>query len=853
MFLFRNKFCVFLNICVIQLFFCDHCGPGLLTLRRSVKSDAGVSLAVATGALGIWGKETLSGRKQTVRLDKVLSRVEPPADRGLTREQAFERLENGYGNTKPDSAEKTVGRIFRDNIFTYLNLVLAVLGICVIAVGSYADLIFIPVVFINTIIGIAQELRSKRVLSKLSFISSPYATVIRDRERLTIPSDETVLDDVVVFGAGQQIYADAIVLSGECSVNEALVTGESDEIAKTAGDTLLSGSFIVSGECIARLDKVGRDSFVAQLTLEAKKTKAKLSAGMVSTLKRLVQVIGIVIIPVGVAMFFQQFRDLSVRMATINTVGALVGMIPDGLYLLVSVTLTVSVIRLVGKKTLIQERNCVEMLARVDVLCVDKTGTITENRMEVKGTALMCPDRYSTEDIQMIIADYVGNMPAENETMAAIRSAFPAPPKRRARNVMQFSSAVKYGGVSFHEDEAYLLGAPEKILLSGYHRYKNEIEAHSMQGFRVLLLALYDGALNRQIDERRVMPLALILLSNRIRPEAPGTFRFFAKQGVRIIVISGDNPVTVSQISREAGIMGAEKFIDATELTTDRQIKRAVTEYTVFGRVTPDQKRKLVRALKAAGHTVAMTGDGVNDVLALKDSNCSIAMASGSEVASQVADIVLLDSNFSSMPAVVMEGRRVINNLERSASLFITKNIFSFLFSAVMTIALAYSFPLAPSQFTLYNMMLIGAPSFVLALEPNRNIVRGRFILNVLRNALPAALTNFAALTILAVVCDRRAIPAGEMSAMALIIISFVGFLMLYKLCRPLNTLRIALIVCMLVGFTIGAFTLGWVGLLSALYMDSILITVLFCAACAPLFLGLTFVMRILGKEKKMG
>jgi len=415
---------------------------------------------------------------------------------------------------------------------------------------------------------------------------------------------------------------------------------------------------------------------------------------------------------------------------------------------------------------------------------------------------------------------------------------------------MPFSSAVKYGGVSFHEDESYLLGAPERILLSRYAIFKDQIEVHSSQGYRVLLLALYDGDLGGKLDDRRVMPLALLLLSNRVREEAPGTFKFFASQGVRIIVISGDNPTTVSHIAREAGIDGAERFIDASELTTDRQIKRAVGEYVVFGRVTPDQKRKLVRALKAAGHTVAMTGDGVNDVLALKDANCSIAMASGSEVASQVADIVLLNSDFSAMPAVVMEGRRVINNLERSAALFITKNLFSFLFAIVMTIALAYRFPLAPSQFTLYNMMLIGAPSFVLALEPNRKLVKGRFIINVLRNALPAGLSSFFSLMALSIVSEQREIPVDERSTIALFLIAFVGFLMLYKLCRPLSPLRIALIVCMLIGFTLGTLTLGLLGTLAPLSAPSIWLTVIFCAISIPVFLLLTFICS--AKRKKV-
>ena len=786
-----------------------------------------------------------------MRLHKVLPRLEASAERGLTHEQAKQRLENGYGNTKPDSAEKTVGQIFRDNIFTYLNLVLIVLALCVVLVGAYRDLTFLPIVFINTAIGIIQELRSKRALAKLSFIAAPHATVIREGERHTVPTEAAVLDDIAVFSAGQQIYADGIVQSGECHVNEALVTGESDEITKQPGDTLLSGSFVVSGECIARLDKVGRDSFVAQLTMEAKKTKGKLSVGMVSALKRLVQVIGIIIIPVGIAMFFQQYRQpmITIVDATVATVGALVGMIPDGLYLLVSMALTVSVLRLARRRTLVQERNCVETLARVDVLCVDKTGTITETRMEVKGTALLCEDRFNQDDINMIMSDYAGNMSADNETMIAVQAHFKESSKKKAIKHEPFSSATKYSGVMFHEDESYLLGAPEKILQSKYDLHKAEIEKHSAQGYRVLLLAHYDGDINAKIDPNGVMALALVLLSNKVRPEAPGTFKFFAKQGVKIIVISGDNPVTVSQISKEAGIEGAEKYVDAAELTTDRQMKRAVNEYVVFGRVTPEQKRKLVRALKSSGHTVAMTGDGVNDVLALKDANVSIAMASGSEVASQVSDIVLLDSDFSAMPAVVMEGRRVINNIERSAALFITKNIFSFLFATIMTIGLAFPFPLRPSQFTLFNVMFIGIPSFVLAMEPNKNIVRGRLIVNVLKNALPAGLVSFVALVGLVLVNQPRSISDAETSTMSLIIIAFVGLQMLYKLSRPLNALRIALIITMVVGFTVGAIVLHTIDALTPLSSYGIWTTIIICALTVPVFILLTMMLQ--RKSKK--
>jgi len=783
----------------------------------------------------------------------VLSRVEASPEFGLTYQQARERLENGYANIKPASAEKTVGQVFMGHIFTYFNLVFFILGLCTLLWGSFGNIFFINVVIINTVIGIIQELRSKRALAKLSFITAPNATVIRDGNQITIPVNNAVLDDIAVFSSDQQIYADAIVLHGECQVNEAMVTGESDEITKKAGDFLLSGSFVISGECIARLDKVGRDSFVSQLTLAAKKTRNKLSSGsMVSSLKRLVQIIGIIIVPLGITMFIIQSQGYPIQNSVDSTVGALVGMIPDGLYLLVSITLTVSVLRLANKRTLVQEMGCVETLSRVNVLCVDKTGTITESNMEVKGTVLLNESRFNEEDITGILTDYAGNMPAENETMAAIKAYMNAPAKRRAQKVMAFSSATKYSGVSFHDDESYLIGAPERILQSKYPVYKDKIDVYSAQGYRVLLLALYDRDIAGKPDPGRIIPLALILLSNRIRSEAPGTFKFFAEQGVKIIVISGDNPMTVSQIAREAGIEGADKFIDAAELRTDRHIKRAVGEYVVFGRVTPDQKRRLVRALKAAGNTVAMTGDGVNDVLALKDANCSIAMASGSEVASQVADIVLLDSDFSAMKSIVMEGRRVINNLQRSASLFVMKNIFSFLFAVTITIPFQSLFPMEGLQFTLYNMLIIGVPSFILAMEPNKNIIRGKFLVNVFQNAMPAGLTSFAALTVIFILYRNLDIPIVEMSTMSVIAITFVGFMMLFRLCRPFNTLRIALIITMVVGFILGVLLFsGTINILPEAFVRLSLLqgvhtlwTIAVCAISIPLFIFLSALMK---------
>ncbi|MBR6518523.1 MAG: HAD-IC family P-type ATPase, partial [Oscillospiraceae bacterium] len=659
-------------------------------------------------------------KKSENSLNSVLPRIEAAPEVGLTSKQARERLENGYANETPETATKTVGQIIVSNLFTYFNLIFCVLAVFILLVGSYNDLMFLPVVFVNAAIGIIQELRSKKVTDKLSLVNAPKAVLVRDGKLVTMATNEAVRDDIAYFTAGNQIYADAVVLEGAVQVNEALVTGEQDEITKLPGDTLLSGSFIISGECAARLEKVGAESFVSQLTNEAKKHKKKKSSEMLSSLNRLLKIIGILIIPLGIIMFIQQTQILgrTVKEGVVSTVGALIGMIPEGLFLLVSVALVVSIMRLAQKKTLVHEMGCIETLARVDVLCVDKTGTITESEMNVRGTVSV-NEAYDEEKIGAIMADYIGCMGGDNDTMAAMRRYFTGEPKRKAQTVMQFSSSVKYGGVSFVGGETYLLGAPEMILLGDYDTYRETIEPYSAEGCRVLLLAKYYGDLEKKGINGKAEPVALVLLTNRIRPDAPPTFAFFKKQGVKIMVISGDNPVTVSRVAMEAGIDDADKYIDANLLTTERKIKKAIQEYTVFGRVTPEKKRKLVQALKKAGHIVAMTGDGVNDILAMKDADCSIAMASGSEVASQVAQLVLMDSKFSSMPSVVMEGRRVINNIERSASLFLVKNMFSFLLS-IVTLLFALTYPLAPSQLTLVNMTTIGIPSFILAMEFNK-------------------------------------------------------------------------------------------------------------------------------------
>ncbi|MDR0906691.1 MAG: HAD-IC family P-type ATPase [Oscillospiraceae bacterium] len=752
------------------------------------------------------------------------------------------RLKNGYANDNPEPPERTTGQIIADNIFTYFNLIFATLAVLIAVTGHYKELTFLPVVFANIIIGVVQELRSRAKLRTLTLITTPKAAVIRDGSQLQIPCEYTVLDDIAVFASGGQIYADAIVVGGECRVNEALVTGESDEITKTPGDTLLSGSFVVSGECRARLDKVGRESFVAKLTLEAKKSNKKMRSEMMYALTKLVKMIGVVIIPFGAIMLYQQLKVLKLPFADgmITTVAALIGMIPEGLYLLVSVALTVSVMRLAKRRVLVQEMRCIETLARVDVLCVDKTGTITEPEMNVREVIPLNTARFSEAHIAQIMADYLGGGSNENETTSALSKFFTGDAKLRVTRRLAFSSSTKYAGAELSDGTAYLVGAWDKLLTrdaAGGVPY-GMCEKHSSDGYRVLLLAQYSGDISTADRSLTTNPepIALLLLTNKIREAAPATFKYFAEQGVSVRVISGDNPQTVARIAADAGIEGAERCIDASTLKTERQIRRAAADYIVFGRVTPDLKRRLIRALKAEGHTVAMTGDGVNDVLALKDADCGIAMASGSDVACHVAQLVLLDSDFSAMTSVVAEGRRVINNIERSASLFLVKNIFSFLLTAI-ALLFTLSYPMTPSQLTLFNVMFIGIPSFFLALEPNRARVRGRFLANVLINSLPAGLTDVAVVISVMLLGTRFGITPDEQSTMATIVIAFVGFMMLIKVARPMNLFRRALVSTMVAGFALGALVFSDMFNISALGGKAILMTSITCAASIPVML----------------
>lgn len=771
---------------------------------------------------------------------------------GLNRQQVEERMQQGQTNAAIEPPSQSVKEIIISNTCTYFNLIFAVISVLLIIVGSFRDLTFLPVIIANTLIGIFQQISSKKTLDKLTVLSAPRAQVIRNGQEVTLPVEELVLDDIVVFAAGNQICADAEVMGGEVQVNESLITGEADEITKKMGDKLLSGSFIVSGKCYARLEQVGRNSYAAQLTLEAKALKEGEQSEMMRSLNVIVKAVGIIIIPISIILFYQHHFILggTFKESVISSVAAVIGMIPEGLYLLTSVALAVSVRRLASRKVLVHDMKCIETLARVDVLCVDKTGTITENDMAVsKVIPLSQEEGEETADtLAVLLSDFVGSMEKDNATMSALARYFTASSGIKAEQVTSFSSATKYSAAVFN-GTAYVLGAPEFVLREQYGIYEKQITDFSRQGYRVLVFGQYHGEIDGKALKENVDPMGLILLTNPIRKEAKRTFEYFGRQDVTIKVISGDNPVTVSKVAMEAGIKHADQYIDAAELKTDEQVQKAMETYTVFGRVTPNQKRQFIRCLKALGHTVAMTGDGVNDVLALKDADCSIAMASGSDVASQAAQLVLLDSNFACMPSVVKEGRRVVNNIERSASLFLVKNLFSFMMSLFAIIFLV-NYPLKPSQVSLISMFTIGIPAFFLAMEDNTSRISGRFMSNVLYKALPAGLTDFFIVSSLIMFSFVFEVDSTDISTASVMLMAVVGFMILYRISVPMNRWRWTIFFSMIIGILFCGFFMSELFAITDISLKCGLLLAVFAIASEPILRYLT---QLLHHIKRVG
>lgn len=789
-----------------------------------------------------------------------MKRYSPDVHVGLTQEQVREYRRNGWDNYSVEPPSKTAREIVRENLLTYFNFLFLFLSILLIIVGSFKDLTFLPVIIANTLIGIIQELNAKKILDDLSVMNAPKCRVIRDGRVKSVPSERLVLDDIVLFSAGNQISADAVVAEGEVAVNESLLTGESDEIIKKPGDHLMSGSYIVSGSCYARLEKVGPDSYISKLTIQAKASKEGEQSEMVRSLNRLVIVLGIIIIPIGIILFYQGYyvNKSTLRDSVTSMVAAVIGMIPEGLFLLSSVTLAVSAVKLAMKKVLVHDMKCIETLARVDVLCVDKTGTITENTMKVSGVvSLRGGDETTMVPIDELLGDFAAAQSKDNITMAALQEHFSKSGGRSAVSVTGFSSANKYSSVTF-PDGAYVLGAPEFVLRSGYGTYQNDIEEQSKKGYRVLVFGKYQGVPDGGPLTAAVDPLCLVLLSNPIRKDAPETFRFFADQGVDIKVISGDNPVTVSEVAKQANIKNADHYIDASTLKTEEDIYRAVQEYTVFGRVTPNQKRQFVRCLKKAGRTVAMTGDGVNDVLALKDADCSVAMASGSDAAAQASQLVLLESDFARMPEVVMEGRQVVNNMERSGSLFLVKNIFSLLI-ALLSIRYALSYPLQPSQISLISMFTIGIPAFFLSQVPNRNLIHGHFITNILLKALPAGLTDAFVVGSMVIFGEAFNVSTIDISTASTILLGIVGFMILYQISKPMDKYKWAIWIGCVLALLFSLIFLRNLFGITGMSMRCVMLFVMFSIVCEPAFRYLTrffnwatiSVKRIRGKLKR--
>ena len=752
------------------------------------------------------------------------TRYNPDYKVGLTAQQVQEHRLHGWVNRAVDPPSKTTKEIVHENVFTYFNLIFLVLAILLCLVGSFRDLTFLPVIIANTLIGIIQEVRAKKVLDNLTMLNAPKATVVRDGKRSLIDAEELVVDDIVIFKAGAQVCADAQVCAGEVQVNESLLTGESDEITKHAGDQLMSGSFIISGQCHARLDKVGEDSYISKLTLEAKEMQNGEQSEMIRSLDKLVKCVGVAIIPIGIILVAQSlvFQNASFHSSVTSMVAAVIGMIPEGLYLLASVALAVSSIRLAQQKVLLHDMMKVQELIPTEQYDTEKMGSL-----------------------RLMVGDFVSAMTNDNITMAAMKEYFTHSSGAKAISKTGFSSATKYSSATF-EDKTYVLGAPEFVLLDDYEQHKEKITELASTGARVLVFGTYAAEIDGKALTEPVTPLGYILLANPIREAAKETFQYFAEQGVEVKVISGDNPVTVSKVAKTAGIKNAENYVDASSLETEEDIKKAILEKTVFGRVTPNQKRQFVQALKEAGKTVAMTGDGVNDVLALKDADCSIAMASGSEAAAQASQIVLLESDFSCMPQVVLEGRRVVNNIQRSASLFLVKNIFSFLLS-LFSVVFMFTYPLEPSQVSLISMFTIGIPAFFLALEPNKNIIKGHFLTNVFLKALPAALTDALAVGALVVFGKTFGVGEQDISTAATMLLAIVGFMILYKISAPMNKLRAGILGGCIAGLLFCSIYLNQLFAISGMTTKCIMLFVVFAIATEPVLRYLTI---LLGKGR---
>ncbi len=736
--------------------------------------------------------------------------------KGLTNKEVKERQEKKQVNYDTKVPTKSIKKILKDNFLTLFNIINLILGIIIFSVGSYKNMLFLGIIIINTAISTIQEIHSKRMVDKLSIMASSRVKVIRDGKKQEISIYELVLDDVMELHTGSQIATDSIILEGDVQVNESFITGEPDSIYKKQGDKILSGSYIVSGKCKAKVEHIGEDNYTAQISSGAKYVK-KVNSEIMNSLGRIIRFLTFAIIPIGLGLFYTQLQveDTTFQEAVVKSVAGIIGMIPEGLVLLTSTVLAVSVIRLSKTKVLVQELYCIETLARVDTLCLDKTGTLTEGIMEVKDFE---PVNCTKKEMSNLLANIAKASEDENATIEAIRNYFTHLEKQwKPTQKIAFSSQTKWSSISFGKEGTYLLGAPEYVLKKNFSQYKDTIEKRA-KDYRVLAVGYSKQEIQSHEIPEDIELVGYVFILDKIRKEAKQTLKYFKEQGVAIKIISGDNPVTVSKIAKQVGVKNYDQYIDMTTLEKEEDIERVALTYTIFGRVSPTQKRSLVEALQKAGKTVAMTGDGVNDVLALKTADCSIAMANGSDATKSVSQLILLDSNFASMPKVVAEGRRTINNIERSATLFLVKTIYSGLL-AIMFLLIGEAYPFVPIQMSLIGTITIGLPSFILALEPNKERIQGQFLKNVMVRALPVGLTVVLNIFTLAMLSKNEIILEEQYSSLCVIGTGICGIILLFTLARtrksensklPVSIFRLALALIVTGLFILGLTAFSW-------------------------------------------
>lgn len=730
--------------------------------------------------------------------DFVLERYSPSFEQGLNAEQVAERSLHGLTNDTRVKSSKTYTSIFIKNTCTFFNLIWLIIAAALISVGAYKDLLFLVVIVLNTSIAIIQECRAKHMVQKLSLVVAPNVTAVRDGKQIQLPGDQLVLDDVIVLSNGDQIPSDCIIMDGSVEVNESLLTGESKPVKKGVGDTLLSGSFLVSGSCYAKIEKVGKQNYIQTIAAKAKEFKAPQSS-LFKSITKLIRYIGIVLVPIAVLTFVKEYYLLpnTIQEAVTNTAGAVTGMVPAGMFLLITISLSVGVVKLGRKKTLVKDIYSIEMLSRSNVLCLDKTGTITDGTMIVKDVIYTSKKRKTT--IEKIMANILGQQRSNNSTSIALIKKFGTKTNMPLLSATEFSSQRKFSATSFKNGKTYYLGAPTfvKAQLSAEHQslMKSALE----NGYRVIALTETNSVFDEEKGAATGETLALFVLEDHIRENAIETIRWFKENDVDIKIISGDDPITVSKIAERVGVDGSDKFISLENMSLE-EVEQIANDFTVFGRVSPEQKYTIIKALRKSGKVVAMTGDGVNDTLALKEADCSIAMADGSEVARNISNLVLMDSNFTSLPSVVKEGRQVVNNVQNSSVLFLMKTLFTILMST-LTIMMIVPYPCSPRQLFLLEMFVIGLPSFILTFQPNTGLIKGNFIPQVLKKSFPLALTLFASVLSVIIMDSEyfNLLSATEYDTLITLVFTFVGYLNLIWLCMPPSKLKIFTLIISLV------------------------------------------------------